>query len=93
MKLEAGESAEADLGQNALAGQQLGAETDDEAQHGQAAVPGFSEVDEAEASCVVRHGWCSVTGHNVTKVGVLLNVVKATSARFFGFGGWCSGHR
>ena len=55
--MDARESAEADLGQNALAGQQFSAETDDEAQHGQAAIPGFSEVDEAEASCVVRHGW------------------------------------
>ena len=41
-------SAEADLGQDALAGQQLGAEADDEAEHGQAAVPGLSEVDETE---------------------------------------------
>ena len=48
-------SAEADLGQDALAGQQLSAEADDEAHHGQTAIPGFSEVDEAEA-CVVRHG-------------------------------------
>ena len=48
-------SAEADLGQDALAGQQLSAEADDEAHHGQTAVPGFSEVDEAEA-CVVGHG-------------------------------------
>ena len=49
-------SAETDLGQDALAGQELGAEADNEAHHGQTAVPGFSEVDEAEA-CVVRHGW------------------------------------
>jgi len=49
-------SAEADLGQDALAGQELGAEADHDAQHGQTTVPGFSEVDEAEA-CVVRHGW------------------------------------
>ena len=42
-------SAEANLGEDALAGQQLGAEADHKAQHGQAAVPGFSEVDEAEA--------------------------------------------
>ena len=42
-------SAETDLGEDALAGQQLGAEADHKAQHGQAAVPGFSEVDEAEA--------------------------------------------
>ena len=49
-------SAEADLGQDALAGEQLGTQADDEAHHGQAAIPGFSKVDEAEAGCVVRHG-------------------------------------
>ena len=41
-------SAEADLGQDALAGQQFGAEADDETEHGQAAIPGLSEVDETE---------------------------------------------
>ena len=49
-------SAEADLGQDALAGQQLGAEADHEAEHGQATVPGLSEVDEAEAGVGVSHG-------------------------------------
>ena len=39
-------SAEADLGQDALAGQELGAEADHDAQHGQTTVPGLSEVDE-----------------------------------------------
>ena len=48
-------SAEADLGQDALAGQQLGAEADDEAEHGQTAIPGLSEVDETK-TCVVGHG-------------------------------------
>ena len=48
-------SAEADLGQDALAGEELGAEADDEAHHGQTAVPGFCQAGEAEA-CVVRHG-------------------------------------
>ena len=49
-------SAEADLGEDALAGQQLGAEADDEAEHGKAAIPGLSEVDEAEAGGGVGHG-------------------------------------
>ena len=49
------ESAEADLAEDALAGQQLGAEADHEAHHGQAAIPGLSEVDETEAG-VVGHG-------------------------------------
>ena len=47
-------SAEADLGKDALAGQQLGTEADDEAEHGQTAIPGLSEVDEAK-TCVVGH--------------------------------------
>ena len=47
-------SAEADLGEDALAGQQLGTEADDEAEHGQTAIPGLSEVDEAK-TCVVGH--------------------------------------
>ena len=71
-------SAEADLGQDALAGQQLSAEADDEAHHGQTAVPGFSEVDEAEA-CVVRHwGEPVEVEPNVTKVGLLLPVLATT---------------
>ena len=71
-------SAEADLGQDALAGQKLCAETDHDAHHGQTTVPGFSEVDEAEA-CVVRHGEGPIWfGNNVTKVGVLLRVLTAT---------------
>ncbi len=49
-------SAEADLGQDALAGEQLGTQANDETHHGKAAIPGFSKVDEAEAGCVVRHG-------------------------------------
>jgi len=48
-------SAEADLGEDALAGQELGAQANHDAQHGQTTIPGLSEIDEAEA-CVVRHG-------------------------------------
>ena len=48
------ESAHADLRQDALSGQELSAEADDETHHGKASVPGLSEVDETEAS-VVRH--------------------------------------
>ena len=51
-------SAEADLGQDALAGEQLCAEADDETEHGETAIPGLSEVDETEAGLsVVGHGW------------------------------------
>ena len=45
-------SAQADLRQDALAGQEFSAEADYEPHHGEAAVPGFSEIDEAEASVV-----------------------------------------
>lgn len=45
-------SAEADLGQDALAGEQFGAQADHEAHHGQTAIPGFREVHEAEAGGV-----------------------------------------
>ena len=76
-------SAEADLRQNALTGQQLCAETDDETHHGQTAVPGFSEIDEAEA-CVVGHGKKSDV-QNVTKNGVLLQVFAATKSCAYRF--------
>ena len=75
-------SAEANLGQDALAGEQFGTQADHEAHHGQPAIPGFSEVDEAEAGCVVRHGSCSLTSTNVTNNGVLLPVVNATLRPF-----------
>ena len=49
------ESTEADLGQDALTGQKLGAETNDETEHGKAAIPGLCKIDEAKTRCVVRH--------------------------------------
>ena len=41
-------SAEADLAQDALAGEHLGEEANGEAHHGQTAIPGFCEVNEAK---------------------------------------------
>ena len=77
-------SAEADLGQDALAGQELGAEADHDAQHGQTTIPGLSEIDEAEA-CVVRHGGEPVVvAPNVTKVGLLLPVFAMTLGGLYG---------
>jgi len=56
--LRPAESAEADLGEDALAGEQFGGQTDHETHHGQAAIPGFGEVHESEAGLgSVRHGW------------------------------------
>ena len=51
-----GRSSQADLGEDALAGEQLGAEPDHEAEHGQAAIPGFGEGNETEAGGGVSHG-------------------------------------
>ncbi len=48
-------SAETDLLEDALAGQQLGGEADDEAKHGKATIPGFGEGDESEAWCGLSH--------------------------------------
>jgi hypothetical protein len=49
------DSAQADLSEDALTGEQLGAQTDHEAQHGQAAIPGFGEGNETEAGGGVSH--------------------------------------
>ncbi len=57
-----GGSTQADLGENALAGEQFGGQADHETEHGQAAVPGFSEVDETKAGLGgVRHEWIQRT--------------------------------
>ncbi len=52
---EATDSAQADLGEDALTGQQFRGQADHEAQHGQASVPGFRESDEAEARGGISH--------------------------------------
>ena len=46
---------EADLGQDALTGEKLSAQADDETKHGKTAIPGFSKIYESKAGCVVRH--------------------------------------
>ena len=52
-----GRSAETDLAENALAGEQLGGQADHKAEHGKAAIPGFSEGNETETgSGGVSHG-------------------------------------
>jgi len=48
-------SAETDLGKDALAGEELGAKANHEAQHGKTAIPGFGEADETEAGGGVGH--------------------------------------
>ena len=53
-------SAEADLTQDALAGEQFGGETDNEAEHGQAASPSFGEGHETEAGGGGISHWSSL---------------------------------
>ena len=48
-------STEADLSQDALTGEKLSAQADDETKHGKTAIPGFSKIYESKAGCVVRH--------------------------------------
>ena len=49
-------SAEADLAEDALTGEQLGAEADHEAKHGQPAIPGFGECHETKPGRGISHG-------------------------------------
>ena len=51
----AAESTEANLSQDALTGEKLGAQADDETKHGKTAIPGFCKIYESKAGCVVRH--------------------------------------
>ena len=51
----AAESTEANLSQDALTGEKLGAKADDETKHGKATIPSFCEIYESKAGCVVRH--------------------------------------
>ena len=48
-------SAQANLVEDAMAGEQLGAKTDHKSEHGQAAIPGLGECDETEAGRGVSH--------------------------------------
>lgn len=54
------ESSQTQLAEDALAGQQLRSQADHEAEHGQAAIPGFSEGDETEAGRGTSHECCGL---------------------------------
>ena len=43
------------MAEDALTGEQLGAQADHEAEHGQTAIPGFGEGDESELGGGVSH--------------------------------------
>ena len=49
-------SAEANLAEDALAGQKLGTQADHKTQHGKTAIPGFCKTYEAKTGGVVGHG-------------------------------------
>ena len=49
-------SAEPDLGEDALTSEQLGAEANHKAEHGQTAIPSLSEGNETKTGSVVSHG-------------------------------------
>jgi len=48
-------SAQTQLAENALAGEQLGAEADHEAEHGQTAIPGFCKSDKTVTGSGIGH--------------------------------------
>ena len=54
------DSAQTDLAQDALAGEQLGAQADHEAKHGQPAIPGFGKGDESVTGGGVGHRYCDL---------------------------------
>ena len=80
-------STEADLSKDALTGEKLSAQADDETKHGKTAIPGFSEINEAKAGCVVRHVKLQYP-HILTNRSVLLPVpldtFRAIGKRFRG---------
>ena len=63
-------SAEADLAEDALTGEQLGAEADHKAEHGQTAIPGFGKSNESVLGCGVGHGYCVLYKAIVTQLYV-----------------------
>ena len=48
-------SAQTNLAEDALTGEQLGAQADHKAEHGQATIPGFGKGDESELGSGVSH--------------------------------------
>jgi hypothetical protein len=61
-----GRSTQADLGKDALTGEQLGRQTNHEAEHRQATIPGFGESHETEAGRRVSHGASQKVKNTVT---------------------------
>jgi hypothetical protein len=47
--------AQTDLAEDGLASEELGPQTDHEAEHGQTAIPGFSEGDESVTGSGISH--------------------------------------
>jgi len=65
----AARSAQTELAENALAGEQFGGQADHETEHGQTAVPGFGEADEAETGRRFSHRSGLDTEENLRVLG------------------------
>ena len=72
-------SAQTQLAQDSLAGEQLGAKSDHETEHGETPVPGFSESDKTETRSGFSHE-CSL----VTKFEVIVTDLEAEVALDWG---------
>lgn len=66
------DSAQTQLAQNSLTGEELGAKSDHETEHGETTIPGFSESDKTEAGGGFSHK-CSF----VTKLELILTDLEA----------------
>ena len=72
-------SAQTQLAQDSLAGEQLGAKSDHETEHGETPVPGFSESDKTETRSGFSHE-CSL----VTKLELTVTDLEAEVALDWG---------
>ncbi len=69
------DSAQTQLAQDSLTGEELGTKSDHETEHGETTIPGFSESDKTEAGGGVSHE-CSL----VTKLEVIVTDLEAMVA-------------
>ena len=69
------DSAQTQLAQDSLTGEELGAKSDHETEHGETPIPGFSKSDKTETGSGFSHG-CSL----VTKLDVIVTDLEAEVA-------------
>ena len=66
------DSAQTQLAQDSLTGEELGTKSDHETEHGETTIPGFSESNKAKTGSGISHG-CSL----VTKLDVIVTDLEA----------------